>query len=133
MVRRHAFHYRYDTATELRLLNELYALVRVRLNLFTATTKAIGYRTNRNGKNVRVYDKPRTPYQRVIDSGVLTAEKATELATMFDTVNPADLTRDIIAIQTRLIHLAAAKTAAISAGTSRAKPGEARTHLSRAS
>lgn len=133
VVRRHAFHYRYDTPTELRLLNELYALVRVRLNLFTATTKAIGYRVNRNGKNVRVYDQPRTPYQRVIDSGVLTAEKATELARMFDAVNPADLTRDIIAIQTRLIHLAAAKTAAISADISRAKPGEARTHLSRAS
>jgi hypothetical protein len=60
VVRRHAFHYRYDTATELRLLNELYALVRVRLNLFTGTTKAIGYRTNRNGKSVRVYDNPRT-------------------------------------------------------------------------
>jgi len=56
VVRRHAFHYRYDTATELKLLNDLYALVRLRLNLFTATTKAIGRRSNRNGKNVRVYD-----------------------------------------------------------------------------
>lgn len=45
VVRRHAFHYRYDTSAELRLLNELYALVRVRFNLFTATAKAIGYRT----------------------------------------------------------------------------------------
>ncbi len=133
VVRRHAFHYRYDTATELRLLNELYALVRVRLNLFTATTKAIGYRTNRNGKSVRVYDKPRTPYQRVTDSGVLTAARTTELNTLFDAVNPADLTRAITAIQTRLIHLAAAKTTAIRANTSRAKPDEARTHLSRAS
>ena len=133
VVRRHAFHYRYDTAAELRLLNELYALVRVRLNLFTGTTKAIGYRTNRNGKSVRVYDKPRTPHQRLIDSGVLTAEKTAELAALFQSTNPAELTRQITAIQTRLIHLAAAKTAAISAGVSRAKPGEARTHLSRAS
>jgi hypothetical protein len=29
VVRRHAFHYRYDTAVELQLLNELYPLVRV--------------------------------------------------------------------------------------------------------
>ena len=50
MVRRHAFHYRYDTAAELKLLNALYALVRVRLNLFTATTKAIGWRSNKHGK-----------------------------------------------------------------------------------
>ena len=61
MVRQHAFHYRYDTATELRLLNELYALVRVKLNLFTGTTKAIGYRTNRNDHSVRVYDQPPHP------------------------------------------------------------------------
>ncbi|EPR76651.1 hypothetical protein ADILRU_1136 [Leifsonia rubra CMS 76R] len=39
MVRCHAFHYRYDTALEMQLLDELYQLVRVRLNLFTATTK----------------------------------------------------------------------------------------------
>lgn len=133
MVRRHAFHYRYDTPAELRLLNELYALVRIRLNLFTATTKAIGYRSNRNGKKMRVYDKPRTPHQRVLDSGVLTADKATELSALFARTNPAELTRQIIGIQTRLIHLAAAKTAAINAGITRAKPGEARTPLSRAS
>jgi hypothetical protein len=133
VVRRHAFHYRYDTPTELRLLNELYGLVRLRLNLFTATAKAIGWRTNRNGKNVRVYDKPRTPYQRVVDSGVLTTAKASTLAAEFDAINPADLTRGIIAIQTRLIHLAAAKTDAHTTGVTRAKPDEARTPAMRAS
>ena len=133
VVRRHAFHYRYDTATELKLLNELYALVRLRLNLFTATTKAIGWRTNRNGKNVRIYDKPCTPYQRVLDSGILTDEKFHELHTQFEAINPADLTRGITAIQTRLIHLAAAKTAAHTATVSRAKTREAREPVSRAS
>ncbi|MGB3911775.1 MAG: transposase family protein [Pseudolysinimonas sp.] len=133
VVRRHAFHYRYDTPTELRLLNDLYALVRVRLNLFTATAKAIGYRTNRNGHSVRVYDAPRTPHQRLVDSGALTAQKTAELAALFTSTNPAELTRQITAIQTRLIHLAAAKTTALTAGVSRAKPGEARTPLSRAS
>ncbi|MCO4238407.1 hypothetical protein [Pseudarthrobacter raffinosi] len=34
VVRRHAFRYCYDTAAELKLLTALYALVRVRLNLF---------------------------------------------------------------------------------------------------
>ena len=60
VVRRHAFHYRY-------------------LNLFTATTKTIGWRSNKHGKKTRIYDKPRTPYHRVIDSGILTEAKATEL------------------------------------------------------
>lgn len=133
VVRRHAFHYRYDTPAELKLLNELYALVRLRLNLFTATTKATGWRSNRNGKNVRVYDKPRTPYQRVIDSGILTDEKIHELHAQFEAINPAELTRRITAIQTRLIHLAAAKTTAHTASVTRAKPDEAREHISRAS
>jgi hypothetical protein len=133
VVRRHAFHYRYDTTEERELLNELYALVRIRLNLFTATTKAIGYRSNRNGHNVRVYDKPRTPYQRVLDTGVLADASATNLAATFAATNPADLTRSIIRIQTRLIDLARAKTSALTPTISRAKTDEARTPLSRAS
>lgn len=133
VVRRHAFHYRYDTAVEMQLLNELYQLVRVRLNLFTATTKAIGWRSNKHGKKTRVYDKPCTPYQRVIDSGILTAEKAEEFITLFQVTNPAELTRKIIVIQTRLIALASDKTNAITANVSRAKTDEARDQLSRAS
>jgi hypothetical protein len=133
VVRRHAFHYRYDTALEQQLLDELYSVVRVRLNLFTATTKAIDWRSNKHGKKTRVYDKPRTPYQRVIDSGILTPEKAAELAALFEVTNPAELTRKITAIQTRLINLAKDKTSAVTASVSRAKIGEARDHLSRAS
>ncbi|GAA4036215.1 hypothetical protein GCM10023063_21230 [Arthrobacter methylotrophus] len=41
---RRAFHYRYDTAAEVKFLK---ALVRERLNLFTATTKATGRRSNK--------------------------------------------------------------------------------------
>ncbi|MET3812122.1 transposase family protein [Arthrobacter sp. UYEF3] len=104
VVRRHAFHYRYyDSAAEQKLLNTLYALVRVRLNLFTAATKATGWRSNNHGKKTRIYDKPRTPYQRVIDSGILTGTKAAELAELMETTNPADLTRGITTIQTQLI------------------------------
>jgi hypothetical protein len=131
-VRRHAFHYRYDTALEMQLLNELYPLVRVRLNMFTATTKAIGWRSNKHGKKTRVYDKPRTPYQRVIDSGAMTAEKAAEFVALFEATNPAELTRKITAIQNRLINLAKDKTEAITASITRAKIDEARDQISRA-
>lgn len=133
VMRRHAFHYRYDTAVELQLLNELYLLVRVRLNMFTATTKAIGWRSNKHGKKTRVYDKPRTPYQRVLDSGVMNAERGAELAQLFDDTNPADLTREITTIQARLITLAKDKTEAHTVHVSRAKIGEASDTLSRAS
>lgn len=133
VVRRHVFHYRYDTALEMGLLNELYQLVRIRLNMFTATTKAIGWRSNKNGKNTRVYDKPRTPYQRVLDSGVMNAESTATFAALFENTNPAELTRQITQIQTELIRLAAFKTTALTANISRAKTNEAREPLSRAS
>ena len=133
VVRRHAFHYRYDTVLELQLLNELYPLVRIRLNMFTATTKAIGWRSNKHGKKTRVYDKPRTPYQRVIDSGVMTVGKAAEFQALFNDTNPAELTRQITAIQTRLIALAKDKTNALTASVSRAKIDEAPKQITRAS
>jgi len=133
VVRRHAFHYRYDTVLEMQLLNELYQLVRVRLNLFTATTKAIDWRSNKRGKKTRVYDKPRTPYQRAIDSGILTVEKAAKFAALFEATNPAELTRKITTIQTRLISLAKDKTSAVTASITRAKPDEAPGKFSRAS
>ena len=133
VVRRHAFHYRYDTAVELQLLNELYLLVRLRLNLFTATTKAVDWRSNKHGKKTRVYDKPRTRYQRVLDSGVMVPERAVELARVFDETDPADLTPQITASQSRLIVLAKDKTEAITASVSRAKIDEAPEQISRAS
>ncbi len=133
VVRRRAFHYRYDTVAELKLLNALYALVRVRLNHFTATTKAIGWRSNKHGKKTRIYDKPRTPYRRVTDSGILTGAKAAELAELMEITNPADLTRGITTIQTQLITLAAAKTRALETSSTRAQIDEASKTLSRAS
>ena len=133
VVRRHAFHYRYDTTVELQLLNELYLLVRLRLNMFTATTKAVDWRSNKHGKKTRVYDKPRTPYQRVLDSGVMAPDRAVELARVFDETNPGDLTRQITAIQTRLIVLAKDKTKTITASVSRAKIDEAPEQISQAS
>lgn len=133
VVRRHAFHYRYDTALELELLNGLYLLVRVRLNMFTATKKAIGWRANKHGKNIRTYDTPRTPYQRVLESKVMDEASAKELAELFEATNPAELTRSITRIQQELIRLAGDKNKVLTSELSRAKIDEARTVISRAS
>jgi hypothetical protein len=70
IVRKSAFRYRYDTPEELALLNELWGYVNLRKNLFLPTTKANGWRTTKAGRNTRTYDKPRTPYRRLLDSGV---------------------------------------------------------------
>ncbi len=113
VVRKHAFHWRYDTTDELSLLNELWPLVSMRLNFFTPTKKPIGYATTATGRRKRLYDAPKTPWQRVLESGLLTDEHGTAIQARIAGVNPADLTRRINQIQQRLIELSREKTEAL--------------------
>ena len=115
VVRKHAFYWRYDTAAELELLNELWQLVSLRLNFFTPTKKAIGYTTTAAGRRKRVYDTPATPWQRLRASGILDAQQLSQIATRIEGINPAALTRQINAIQMRLLDLAKTKTEALAA------------------
>ncbi|MGO1538682.1 MAG: DDE-type integrase/transposase/recombinase [Leucobacter sp.] len=114
VVRKHAFHWRYDTADELDLLNELWRLVSLRLNFFTPTKKPVAYTTTSDGRRKRTYDNPATPWQRVLTSGILTTDQATHVAARIEGINPADLTRRINSIQLHLIELSQAKTEAMS-------------------
>mgnify|MGYP001284765964 FL=1 len=109
-VRRHAFRYRYETDAELALLNELWDLVMARKNHLLPCVKATGWDTTPAGRKKRTYDKPRTPYQRLIDTDTLDEQTHTRLQAEHAALNPAKLTRAITHIQTQLIDLAAART-----------------------
>jgi hypothetical protein len=113
VVRKHAFYWRYDTPAELALLNELWPLVSMRLNFFTPTRKPVGYTTTADGRRRRLYDNPKTPWQRVRDAGILTDNQTANVTTRIKGVNPADLTRQINQIQTRLTNTARATTEAL--------------------
>src|SRR3954452_1759450 len=58
---------RFDRTSELRLLNEIYAVLRLYKNFFLPTIK-LASKTRVDGRIKRPYDKARTPYQRVMDS-----------------------------------------------------------------
>lgn len=109
-VRRHAFRYRYETDAELALLNELWDLVMARKNHLLPCVKATGWTATTAGRKKRTYDKPRTPYQRLIDAGALDDKTLVRLQAEHTSLNPAKLTRRITHIQTQLIDLAAART-----------------------
>jgi len=110
VVRKHAFYWRYDTSAELELLNQLWAVVSLRLNFFTPTKKPTGYTTAANGRRQKVYDDPRTPWQRVKNCDLLDEETIGRVEQRIIGVNPADLTRQITAIQHNLTLLARDKT-----------------------
>ena len=85
----------------------------MRLNFFTPTKKLTGYATGTDGRRKRLYDKPDTPWQRVQESGLLTAEQVRAAHARIAGVNPADLTRRINQIQLQLTELSRNKTEAM--------------------
>lgn len=110
LVRKYGFYYRYDTAEERVVLNRLWRLVNDRLNYLTPTKKPTGYGSDRNGRRTRIYDKPKTPLDRLLSAEVLAPAQAAELLAYRDTLNPAAIGREIADLQTVLLKLAKDKT-----------------------
>jgi hypothetical protein len=109
-VRRHAFRYRYETTTELEDLNLLWAQVMARKNHLLPCVKAVAWTQTSSGRSKRIYDKPATPYARLLASEALTGPKAEQLATIHHDLNPAAITRKINTIQNRLLDSARDRT-----------------------
>lgn len=66
-VRRLVGYARYDTPKQVAQLNRLYAVYRLYLNHFLPVTKLL--KTERKGSRLKkIYDAPKTPYQRVLDA-----------------------------------------------------------------
>lgn len=108
VVRRAVGYLRYDTAAELAVLNELYAHLRLITNFFVPQAKLIS--KQRDGAKVRKrYDRPATPYQRLLADPRIPAKAKKQLTATYRTLNPAQLRRDIIACQQRLVDLVKAK------------------------
>ena len=93
-VRRSVGYDRYSSKAALAALGRLYSLTRLQLNFLRPVRKLVG--KERCGARVRkAYDAPRTPYQRLLDSGVLDQATAARLQKQFLAINPAELQRRI--------------------------------------
>jgi len=105
IVRRHAFRYRYEGERALGLLNQLWYWVNLKKNYLVPCKKCIGHTKSRSGRTRGIYDRPKTPYQRVLDSGILCKEKKSKLAKIFGGLNDAHITRKINGLQQGLLEL----------------------------
>ena len=81
-----------------------------RKNHLLPCVKAVDWTQTRSGRKKRVYDKPKTPYQRLLDTGPPDPATRARLAAEHDKLNPARITRCINHIQQQLIDLAKART-----------------------
>jgi hypothetical protein len=94
VVRRLVGYDRYSSRAALETLNRIYALLRLYINFFQPVMKLMG--KTRHGSKVRkVYDTAKTPYQRLLEFGVLTEEKQQELAATYHGLNPVLLLKQI--------------------------------------
>jgi hypothetical protein len=111
-VRKVVGYRRFDTTTELRLLNEIYGVLRLYKNFFLPTIKLVS-KTRIDGRIKREYDRPRTPYQRVTECAQVDLKTKRQLKAIYDTLNPAELGRRLNELRERLEAVSGAKAEVI--------------------
>lgn len=94
MVRRSVGYDRYSSKAAFDTLNRLYTLLRRYTNFFQPVLKL--KRKTRHGARVqKFYDQARTPYQRLLEFGVLSDSETTKLNASFAATNPVQLRSEI--------------------------------------
>lgn len=106
VVRRAVGYHRYDTTWQLRLLNQLYSRLRLYTNYFQPVMK-LKEKIRVGSRVKKKYDRPRTPYQRVLESPLVEEEDKKKLNQEYAKLNLAELRRQITTLQIKLRKLAA--------------------------
>jgi hypothetical protein len=75
-------------------LKLVYDTLPLHINLFQPTMKLVS-RSRQGARVHKVYDYARTPYQRLVESGVLTEARQAELAAIYRGLNPARLLKQL--------------------------------------
>lgn len=101
VLRRFLGYTRFDTEEQLAIIKEIVHLVELYVNFFQPVMKL--KTKQRVGSRVKkTYDIAKAPYQRLLDSGVLTEENKTNIQALYKTLNPMDLKRKINKLTNKL-------------------------------
>jgi hypothetical protein len=90
VVRRLVGYDRYKSHAALEALNRAYQVLHLYTNFFQPTMKLVS-KTRHGARVHKVYDVAKTPYQRLLECGLLTQAKRTELAAIYHGLNPVRL------------------------------------------
>jgi len=86
---------RYDTEEEMNIINDLYrGDLRLYKNFFQPVMKLVS-KVRIKGRIYRKYDEAKTPFKRLLESGQISREKSEELIKLYESLNPAQLKRNI--------------------------------------
>jgi Integrase core domain len=111
VVRTVVGYHRYDTASELLLLNEIWQLQSKLTNFFQPQQKLIS-KVRDGAKVIRKYDVAATPFHRVIIHPTSSQDLITDLAVAHGRINPAAVQRRIQALTNQLLTLTTSKAGA---------------------
>jgi hypothetical protein len=109
VVRTVVGYYRYDTAAELLLLNEIWQLQSKLTNYFYPQQKLVS-KVRRGAKVSKKHDKAATPFHRTIEHPTTPVQRIVGLTRTYSLINPAAIQRQIQALTTQLFTLATSKT-----------------------
>lgn len=98
VVRKTVGYMRHDSAKELEILNRLYSYQRLYTNYFLPSMK-LSQKTRIGSKVVKRYEEPKTPYQRLLESPSVDRRVKQRLRAEYNTLNPAQLKREIMGLQ----------------------------------
>jgi hypothetical protein len=94
VIRRLVGYNRYASKNAYQCLDRIYRLTRLYTNFFQPTMKLTT--KTRNGARVhKVYDRAQTPYQRLLESAVLSQAQKQEMAATYGYLNPIHLLKQI--------------------------------------
>jgi hypothetical protein len=111
VVRTVVGYHRYNTASELLLLNEIWQLQSKLTNFFHPQQKLIS-KTRDGAKVTKKYDTAATPFHRVIDHPTSSEDLIEDLAIAHGRINPAAVQRRIQALTNQLLALTTSKPGA---------------------
>ncbi len=101
IVRRWVGYGRYNTQEQVAILNELYAVLRLYTNFFLPVMK-LKEKERIGSKVIKRYDKPTTPYRRILEAEDVSEEVKDRLRKQYKTLNLVLLKRQIDEILKRL-------------------------------
>jgi len=110
VVRTVVGYHRYDTAAELLLLNEIWALQSSLNNYFYPQQKLIS-KVRKGAKVSKKHDKATTPFHRTIDQPTMPVERIVALTRTYSLINPAATQRQVQALTAQLFTLTTSKAA----------------------
>lgn len=101
IVREHVGYDRLEGEREQKRLQALYQQLRLYVNFFQPCLK-LTHKQRDGAKVTKRYDKAQTPYQRLLSRQVLTDEQTKALTAQYESLNPAQLWRDLGTLKERL-------------------------------